>query len=290
MSLDQRDLVLCAGTALHVPFLERLEPARRAGYRGVSMQPPEREKLAAAGVSDAELRTRIADHGLELAEFDAITTWLPGAVPPASFAPAFARALLGQTPEKLIPIAASIGARSLTVVELYGARPHADLAAEHFARICDLAAPHGLLVHLEFLPWTGIPDLRSGWEIVRRAGRPNGGLLIDSWHLFRSGSALDELRRIPGDRVLAVQLDDAPAKPEADLFEETQHGRLLPGEGSFDLVGLIRALDAIGSRAPLGVEVFSRALDALPPVEVGRRCGAAARTVIAAARGAQSPV
>jgi sugar phosphate isomerase/epimerase len=276
--------VLCAGTALHVPFLERLEPARRAGYRGISMQPPERERLAAAGVSDAELRARVADHGLELAEFDAITTWLPGAVPPASFAPAFARALLGQTPESLIPIAASIGARSLTVVELYGARPHADLAAECFARVCDLAAEHGLLVHLEFLPWTGIPDLRSGWEIVRRAGRPNGGLLIDSWHLFRSGSTLDELRRIPGDRVLAVQLDDAPAKPEADLFEETQHGRLLPGEGSFDLVGLIRALDAIGSRAPLGVEIFSDALARQPVDAIMRASFDATSAVIARAR------
>ena len=284
MTLDHRDLVLCAGTALHVPFLERLEPARRAGYRGVSMQPPEREKLAAAGVSDAELRARIADQGLELAEFDAITTWLPGAVPPASFAPAFARALLGQTPESLIPIAASIGARSLTVVELYGARPHADVAAEHFARICDLAAPHGLLVHLEFLPWTGIPDLRSGWEIVRRAGRPNGGLLIDSWHLFRSGSTLQELLCIPGDRVLAVQLDDAPAKAETDLFEETQHGRLLPGEGSFDLVGLIRALDAIGSRAPLGVEIFSDALAQRPVDAIMRASFEATSAVVARAR------
>src|SRR5262249_37178835 len=148
-----------------------------------------------------------------------------------------------------------VGARSLTLVEFYGARVELDAAVEAFAAVCDRAREHGVLVHLEFLPWAGIPDLRSAWEIVRRAGRANGGLLVDSWPLFRSGAQPEELLAIPGDRVLGVQLDDAPARPEADLALETQHRRLLPGEGSFDLVGLVRALDAIGCAAPLGVEV-----------------------------------
>src|SRR5262245_1055524 len=253
MPLDQRDLVLCAGTAIRVPLLERLAPARAAGYAAVSIQPGEVDRLRAAGTPDAELRRRVADAGLAIAELDAITTWLPGHGPPAAFGEPLARALASFTPERLVPMAAAIGARSLTVVEFYGVAVDLDVAAEAFARICDLAAGHGLLVHLEFLPWSRIPDLRSGSEVVRRAGRRNGGLLVDSWHLFRSGSTLEELRALPGSRVLAVQLDDAPARAEADLADETQHRRLLPGEGSFDLVGLIRALDEIGSRAPLGV-------------------------------------
>jgi sugar phosphate isomerase/epimerase len=284
MSLDQRDLVFCAGNALHVPFLERLGPARAAGYRGVSLQPGEWDRLAAAGMSAAELRSRVADHGLEIAELDAITTWLPAHVPPDSFAPGFARALRTYTPDRLIPMAAAIGARSLTVVEFYGAKFGLDQAAEAFARICELAAGHGVLVHLEFLPWTGIPDLRSGWEVVRRAGRPDGGLLIDSWHFFRSGSKLEDLLALPGDRVLGVQLDDAPARAEADLFDETQHRRLLPGRGSFDLVGLIRALDRIGSRAPLGVEIFSDELAHRPVDEIARASFEATRAVVARAR------
>jgi sugar phosphate isomerase/epimerase len=286
VGLDRCDLVLCAGTAPHVPLLERLGPARAAGYAGVSLQPAEHARLRAAGTSDAELRRRVADHGLAIAELDAITTWLPGHAPPPSFDPALARMLLACTPERLVPLAASIGARSLTVVEFYGgARVDLDLAAEAFAKVCDLAAGYGLLVHLEFLPWAGIPDLRSAWEVVRRAGRGNGGLLVDSWHLFRSGSTLEELRKIPGDRVLGVQLDDAPAEPEADPSEETQHRRLLPGQGSFDLVGLVRTLDRIGSRAPLGVEVFSDELAKQPIEAVCRESAEAARRIVARARG-----
>ena len=52
------------------------------------------------------------------------------------------------------------------------------------------------------------------------------------------------------------------------------------------MVPWLRILDAAGCAAPLGVEVFSEALDALPPEEVGRRCGEAARAVRARARGA----
>jgi len=284
MGLDQRDLVLCTGTAQHVPLLERLTPACAAGYAGVSLQPHEREHLCAAGIGDAELRSRVADAGLAIAELDAITTWLPDHAPPPAFPDGLAQMLRGCTPERLVPIAASIGARSLTLVEFYGTRVALDTAAEAFASVCDLAAEHGLLVHLEFLPWAGIPDLRSAAEIVRRAGRRNGGLLIDSWHLFRSGSTLDELARIPGEQVFGVQLDDAPERAEADLSEETQHRRLLPGEGSFDLVGLVRTLDRIGSRAPLGVEVYSDALAAQSIERIAQSTADAARRVVDAAR------
>jgi len=49
-------------------------------------------------------------------------------------------------------------------------------------------------------------------------------------------------------------------------------------------VGLVRALDEIGCDAPIGVEIFSDALAALPADEVARRCAAAVRSVLRAAR------
>jgi sugar phosphate isomerase/epimerase len=108
--------------------------------------------------------------------------------------------------------------------------------------------------------------------------------MIDTWHSFRGATDDAQLRALPGARIGSVQLNDAPATPAANLVAETLDARLLPGEGAIPLVRWLRILEAIGSRAPIGVEVFSQALDALPPVEVGRRCGAAARKVLAAAR------
>jgi sugar phosphate isomerase/epimerase len=284
VALSHEDLVLCAGTVLGTPFFERLAPARACGFAGVSMQPADYHALRGEGVSDAEIRARVADHGLQISEFDAVTTWFAGHEPPAGWDPALAGMLRANTAGAVCQVAGSLGARSVTVVEFYGVPAAVDTAAAGFSDVCDRAADHGLLAHLEFLPWGGIPDLRTAWEIVRRADRANGGLLIDSWHLFRSGSTLAELAAVPGDKVLYVQIDDAPADAEADLSDETQHRRLLPGDGSFDLVGLVRTLDTIGSTAPIGVEVFSDELAGRPVDEVAQRCADASRSVLLAAR------
>jgi sugar phosphate isomerase/epimerase len=150
--------------------------------------------------------------------------------------------------------------------------------------VCDRAGEHGLLVTLEYLPWSGIPDARTALTIVERTGCANATLMIDTWHTFRGPTDEAQLRSLPGARIGSVQINDAPAEPARDLVAETLNARLLPGEGAIPLLRWLRILDETGSRAPIGVEVFSTALDALPPVEVGRRCGAAARAVLAAAR------
>jgi len=284
MPLDQHDLIFCVNMAPQLPLLERLTAARKAGYAGISVLRHEHAELHASGVSDAELRQRVADEGMAVAELDGLAVWLPHHEPPASFPKEMAELLRGNTPEALVPIAAAMGARSITAIEFFGTQVDVGPATEAFAKLCDLAAEHGVLVHLEFLPWGGIPNLRSGWEIVRQADRANGGLLIDSWHLFRGGSTLSELSAIPGDRIMGVQLNDAPKQPQADLAEETQHCRLLPGDGSFDLEGLIRTLDKIGSRAPLGVEVLSDDLLTQPIEDVARTTFEATSRILQRAR------
>lgn len=284
MGLGREDLVLSAGTHLVTPFLDRLAPAAAAGFAGVSVYPHEIDQLRAGGVGDAEIRARVADAGLVVGELDAVTSWLPDSRPPEGIDPDLAAVLAGNTAERLCPMAEAVGARSVTVVEFYGDRPTPEVAAEAFARVCDLAADHGVLAHLEFLPWGGIPDLVPADDIVRLAGRSNGGLLVDSWHFARSGSTLDELRQVPGRRILYIQLSDAPATPESDLADETQHRRLVPGEGALDLVSFVRALDATGTDAPVGAEVFSDELSAQPLADVADRVARATRDVLGRAR------
>jgi sugar phosphate isomerase/epimerase len=103
--------------------------------------------------------------------------------------------------------------------------------------------------------------------------------MLDAWHYFRSGPDGALLRSIPGASILGVQLCDAPATPEPEPLHATLHERLLPGEGSFALPTLLADLGATGTSAPVGVEVFSDALHALPPEEAGRLAGQALRAV-----------
>lgn len=276
-------LVLSGPPFVHLPLLERLAPARDAGFVGISLMPGDVWSLEKQGMSAAEIRTRIEDHGLRVMEIDCIACWLPSHRNAGDDVP-MAKLLRSLTPERVIATAARIGAPSVTAVEMMGVHPSLDEAAEAFAQVCDIAAEHGVKAHIEFLPFGGIRDLAFAWQVVQAAGRANGGLTLDSWHFFRSGSSLDLLAAIPGARIHTVQINDAPAQPQADLMHETMNARLLPGAGSFDLTNFIRTLDATGCTAPVSVEIFSASLATQPMAEAIAGWAGAAHAVITQAR------
>jgi len=273
---DPDDLVLCAGTLLQASFREKVEAAAAGGFRAITLWPHDYRRAREAGLGDAELRRILADHGVAVADLDPLLTWLP------SEREAAARSIAGAaSEEEFYRIADALGARSLNICQGFGTSVDLDAAVEALRGVCERAAAHGLLVTLEFLPWSGIPDAATALEIVRRADHPAATVMVDTWHHFRGSCDMAQLRAIPAAKVGSVQINDAPARPGADLVQESLEERLLPGEGEMPLLEMLAILDEIGARAPIGVEVFSKALDALPPIEVGRRAGAAARRVLA---------
>jgi sugar phosphate isomerase/epimerase len=285
MSLGQGDLVLCSGTLPRgVPLRERVEAAGAGGFSGISLWGRDYWAARQEGFVDADIRGLLDDYGLSVAELDPAWWWLPGAGAVTIPVEADTEEVFRYDERELFRIADAVGARSLNAVDVFGGAWRTDDAAEAFASLCDRAAEHELLVHIEFLPWSRIPDLATAWEIVRLADRPNGGLAVDAWHYFRSGADDATLRSIPGDRVIGIQLDDGPAKAEANLIEATLHERLLPGDGEFDLVTLLGTLRHIGCTAPIGVEVFSDALHELAPAEAAHRAGRATRKLLDSVR------
>jgi sugar phosphate isomerase/epimerase len=282
VTLGSDDLVLCSGTlGRHTPFRSRLEAASAAGYAAVSLWGRDYRSARDEGYSDADLVTLLDDHGLVVAELDPVWWWTPGAAS-FSIAPEHDPIDVFRFGEAdLFRIAELVRARSLNAADVLGGDWGVADAAECFAGLCDRAAEHGLLVHLEWLAWSRIADLATALEVVTLAGRPNGGLNVDTWHCARTGTSAADLLTIPGERVLAVQVDDGPAQAEENLIEATLHERLVPGDGAFDLPGYLWALRTIGAVAPIGVEVFSDELHALGPAEAARRAADATRALLA---------
>jgi sugar phosphate isomerase/epimerase len=283
VALGPSDLVLCSGTLeRHVPFRARLEAASAAGYRAVSLWGRDYQAAREEGYTDTDLVSLLDDHGLVVAELDPAWWWTPGAssfsIPPELDPIDVFR--FGES--ELLHIGEVLGARSINAADVLGGDWNLLDAAAAFSVLCDRAADHGLLVHLEWLAWSRIPDLDSALEVVTMADRPNGGLNVDMWHCARTGATAQDLLKVPGTRVLAVQVDDGPALPEENLIEATLHSRLLPGDGAFDLSGYLGSLRQIGVQAPIGVEVFSDDLHALGPNEAAQRAAQATRRVLAA--------
>lgn len=269
------DMVLCARTLPRgVAFAERLAVASAAGFRYISLWGRDIAAARAEGHTDADLRSMLADHGLGVAEVDPAWWWLPGAAE-VHIDPSFDTEDVFRFGEhELLAMAEAVGARSLNAVDVFGGTWSIDQAAEAFAGLCSRAAEHGLLVHIEWLPWSRIPDLATALAIVEGADAVNGGLNVDAWHVVRSGCDVADLAAVPGERILGIQLDDGPLAAETNLVEATLHHRRLPGEGEFDLVGLLRALANTGTSAPLGVEVFSDDLHELGAPEAARQAAA----------------
>lgn len=277
------DLVLCSGTLpRNLPFADRLAAAAAAGFAGVSIWGRDYAAARHEGLRDSDLRAMLAEYGLVVAELDPAWWWLPGASE-MHIAPEIDTEDVFRFGEaELFAIADALGARSVNAVDVFGGGWDVAAAAEAFAGLCRRAAEHDLLVHIEWLPWSRIPDVRTALEIVQLADQPNGGLNVDAWHLVRSGTRVDDLRKVPGDLIFEIQLDDGPLAAEPNLVEATLHARALPGDGEFDLPAIVGALKETGTMAPIGVEVFSDSLHRLPPVEAARSAAQATRRVMEA--------
>ncbi len=284
MALGPDSLVLCSGTLpFDTPLVERLESAAAGGFDGLSLWVRDIDRARADGLSDADIRVMFADHGIEVAELDPVWSWLPGA--DRDVAPSQDPfGVLQPKVDDFLRLADAIGGRSLNACDIFGGDWSLDDAAESFAELCDRAAEHGLGVHLEFLPWSRIGDITSAHEVARLAGRPNGGVMLDSWHFFRGNPDFEALGGVSGSLITGIQLNDAPLAPEADLMDASMTARQLPGEGECPLTALLATLDRIGAVAPRGVEVFSDDLRRLDPIEIGRRAGDAVRQALSAGR------
>lgn len=276
-------LVLYSGTVIAASsFQERVDAAVAGGFSSLSLFPHDYLGARAAGLTDTDMRSSLAAAGVGVTVLDPVTTWLPGSVPPPG-TDASLLAFAQHSAEDIFAMATAVGATTVNALEFWGRQVDTDAAGRAFRRLCDDARQHGLRVHLEAMPFSGIPSLSTAWDIVRRADRDNGGLLVDSWHWFRGENSLEDLAAVPGDRIFAVQLSDGPALPAPDISVESMQSRLLPGEGDWPLLEWLRAVERTGAEPTWGPEVFSSVLRGDPPAAVARRAGDATRAVLSAA-------
>ena len=71
---------------------------------------------------------------------------------------------------------------------------------EPLRRIADEAAAIGTRVAIEPLPFGLIGSMPQGADLIRAAGHPSAGLVVDFWHVFRADTTLPELVRAVSTR------------------------------------------------------------------------------------------
>jgi sugar phosphate isomerase/epimerase len=119
--------------------------------------------------------------------------------------------------------------------------------------------------------------LAEALELVELVDHPNLGVYPDTFHLWRTGTLLEDIERA-GPRIFGVHLNDA--------VEQDDHANRLPGEGELPLADIVRAIEATGYQGTYDNEYMydpvlaASAPDEFSPVVVVRRCADAMVAVL----------
>lgn len=250
---------------------DRVEAARDAGFTGFGLLYADLVEAERA-YGTAGVRSLFEDNGIDHVELELLTDW---------WTEGPRRAASDAVRTGMLRAIEALGARTLKIGPDVTDQPwELDVWAEEFAVLAAQADGVGARLGVEPLPWSNLRTVHDGLQLVEAAGHPAGGLIIDVWHVERAHTPPAELADVPGSRIVGVELNDAHGDVVGTLFEDTVHRRLLCGEGSFDLPGIVAALRTAGFCGPWGVEILSDTHRALPVREAAAAaCRSAAALV-----------
>ncbi|MEU2336572.1 TIM barrel protein [Streptomyces sp. NPDC006654] len=258
-----------ATVSLSGSLTEKLTAASRAGFDGVEIF---ENDLLASPLSPREVRARCADLGLTIDLYQPMRDI--EAVPADEFARNLRRA------RHKFDLMRELGADTVLVCSSVSplAIDDDDLAAAQLARLADLAADSGVRVAYEALAWgRNVSTYDHAWRIVETAGHPALGTCLDSFHILSRGSDPKGIEDIPGEKIFFLQLADAPLLG-MDVLQWSRHHRCFPGQGGFDVAGLVRHVLRTGYDGPLSLEVFN---DVFRQAEAGPTAVDARRSLLA---------
>jgi sugar phosphate isomerase/epimerase len=225
------------------PLDDLLAAAAAAGFRDVGL-----DDLTVAEADPEEVAARLLSHALVCTDVGVLRVGV-GEIRPQA--------------DALAALASATGA-GVCIAALYTRTPAEALADLRTASAA--LADAGVRVALEFAPYGGLPTLAAAIDVCAAVGWDRCGLLVDTWHFFRSDEPWSLLRWLDADQIALVHVNDAPA-PERDLAYESRFCRVPPGAGAFPLADFADALRDIGYDGVVSIEVLSAALRRRPPTE-----------------------
>ena len=246
----------------------KLTAAKGAGFTAISLW---EKDLRGYPEGPQAARSAVARHGLAIPEFLPLADW--------QLKTGQARESALRHAEEHFDFMKSLGFDTAVVVAGLGLGTM-DQAVRDLQELADLAAARKVRLAYEFLAWAKWQrDLRTSWDIVERADRSNLGLVIDSFHVFKGGSSLADLREIPIERVFIVHVVDAPER-DMDLIELCRHHRVFPGEGSLPVRAMVDVLREKSYDGWYALEIFNDEYWKRDPRQVAEEAMASMRKLL----------
>jgi sugar phosphate isomerase/epimerase len=150
--------------------------------------------------------------------------------------------------------------------------------SKRLGQVAGVLGDHGCRLGIEYVGpktlWTSsryafIHTMREMKELIAEMGRPNVGIVLDSWHWYTSGETQADLKTLTNKDIVSIDLNDAPLNVAVDQQQDGK--RELPcATGVIDMAGFLNTLNGLGCDAPARCEPFNAALRAMPPEQALR--------------------
>lgn len=264
-------LALHTWTVDTTPLADVLVAARRGGFDAVELRRIDFKRLEDQGWSIERIISLVRDGGLPVATLGCEYGW--------AFATGDESKRLFEALRDTCATARALGCD--TVMSSPG--PYSGTKAEAVANMriaADIAAEFGVRIAFEFsFQHAVVNRLEVIRELLAAAGKPSIGLLLDAYHLARSGRPGRGFAEVAPEEIFAVQYSDVPAQPIAD---GRPTDRLPPGQGTIPWREVFDLLEEKQYRSYLSFEAPN-------PLHWNRPAEDVAREAVAATKAFMTP-
>ena len=229
-------------------FEERVSAAKEAGFEGIGLRAETYVDALAEGLHDEDILAILDKYDMKVTEVEYITMW---AEDHRSYEQKYKEQICFHMCDLFNVQHINIG-----LMEKYSV----EHTAQKLKELCHRAGKY--IIGVEPMPYSGIPDVKTGWAVVKGSGCDNAKLILDSWHWIRANQSYDPsyLADIPADKIISIQINDVQQHPYAQtiLRDESMHDRMIPGTGYGDTAGFVKMIRDKGIEPKVcGVEVIS---------------------------------
>ena len=262
-------LALHTWTLDTTPLTAVLHVAKRTGWNAIELRRLDFARARDAGQSAEEVLGLVKASGLPVACVGVQLGWL--------FAEGEERERLLQAFAESCQWASALGC--VTVMSpVDPGQGNLDRAVASVSEVGEIAAKHNVRLALEFNSVAQqFNSLERVRELTTRAGHPRCGILLDTYHLGRSGATLRAVQALSPDEIAYVQYSDVPRD---GLQPGVTTDRLPPGHGVYPFPEFFRLLEDAGYTGYLSYEAPNPASWAKDPSQVAHEAIAATRKVL----------
>lgn len=233
-------------------IVKELQIASDAGYDAMEVWVNGVQQYVEEGGALPELKMRIDDLGLEIADAIGFAQWI-------SDDDQTRKEALEQA-KKEMNMLAQIGCKRIAAPPAGATNEpglNLDKAAERFYSLIEIGNEEGVMPQLEIWGFSqNLYKLSQILYVAAECGHPDTRILMDVYHLYKGGSDLDSLQLINGDVLEIFHMNDySSTLSQGDIQDKD---RVHVGDGNAPVSDIIKTLHHANPHLILSLELFNQ--------------------------------